>query len=82
MSICLEIETVKYTTHILQIIATCFGYFSVVVIRVYTELYKRKLQNLWARTLEASQVYIHQIPNLKGKLHNYNFRQDIAHNFT
>ena len=65
----------------LQIVATCVGYLNAVVISVYTEIRKTKLQNLWARSVDASEANIHQFQNLKGKLHNSNFRQNIANNF-
>jgi len=37
---CTEMETFKYTTHVLHMIATCFDSLNVVVIRPHTELQK------------------------------------------
>jgi len=64
----LETERVKYTIHTLQITATYFDYLNAVIYRVYTEVHKSKLQNLWTRSVDASQAYIHRLQNLKGKL--------------
>jgi hypothetical protein len=33
-----RMETVQYTTYMLHITATCFGYVDVAIIRLYTEL--------------------------------------------
>jgi len=34
-------HSVKYTTYILHITATCFGYLNVAIIRLHTELQKK-----------------------------------------
>ena len=81
MGIFIEIGTVKYKTYTLQIVARCVGYLDAVVISVYTEICKSILQNLWVKSVDASEANIHQFQNLKGKLHNSNFRQNIANNF-